>query len=115
MDKLFSTLEFALGGLQLRTDTIAHNIANSNTPLYRSKRVQFEDALADALDHGKPAPETSGTGTVSGGYDLVDANGTSVSLENEITEMAKTALSRQTLVSAFNYKIDITKTAVNGR
>ena len=32
-----------------------------------------------------------------------------------MTEMAKTALSRQTLVSAFNYKIDIIKTAVNGR
>lgn len=113
MDKLFSTLEYALGGLQLRTDTIAHNIANSNTPLYRSKRVHFEEALADSLSEGKPVPTRDPA--VNGGYDLVDSNGTSVSLENEITEMAKTALSRQTLVSAFNYKVDITKTAVNGR
>jgi len=113
MDQLFSTVEYALGGLQLRTDTIAHNIANSNTPLYRSKRVNFEGALASALEEGKSAPDRK-PGT-TGGYDLVDANGTSVSLENEITEMAKTALSRQTLVSAFNYKVEITKTSVNAR
>ena len=113
MDRLFGTIEYALGGLQLRTDTIAHNIANSNTPLYRSKRVEFESELAAALKSGRGAPDREPG--VSGGYDLVDVNGTSVSLENEITEMAKTALSRQTLGSAFNYKVDITKTAVNGK
>lgn len=113
MDPLLGTIEYALGGLQLRTDTIAHNIANSNTPLYRSKRVEFENSLARALEAGQGAPAKEPGRTP--GYDLVDANGTSVSLENELTDMAKTALSRQTLVSAFNYKIDITKTAVNGR
>ncbi|MEZ5218313.1 MAG: hypothetical protein R2705_12740 [Ilumatobacteraceae bacterium] len=113
MDRLLSTVEYALGGLQLRTDTIAHNVANQNTPLYRSKVVNFEQNLAQALAAGKAAPDRS-TGT-AGGYDLVDAHGTSVSLENELTEMAKTALSRQTLVSAFNYKVDMAKTAVNAR
>ena len=113
MDKLFSTVEYALGGLQLRTDTIAHNMANANTPLYRSQVVNFEDNLARALSEGHAAPDRT-TGT-SGGYDLVDNSGTSVSMENELTEMAKTALSRQTLVSAFNYKVDITKTAVNAK
>ncbi len=113
MDRLFPTLEYALGGLQLRTDTIGHNIANSNTPQYRSKVVEFEDRLARALTDGGQVAERGAD--VAGGYDLVDSNGTSVSLENEMTEMAKTALSRQTVVSSFNYKMDMLKTAVNGR
>lgn len=113
MDRLFPTLEYALGGLQLRTETIAHNIANSNTPLYRSRTVSFEENLTGALLEGKPAPE--GDGRAGGGYDLVDSNGTSVSLENEMTAMAKTALARQSVVSAFNYKADMIRTAVNAR
>jgi hypothetical protein len=35
-----------------------------------------------------------------------------VQLEGELTDMAKTALGRQTLVNAFNYKIALIKTAV---
>jgi flagellar basal body rod protein FlgB len=47
----------------------------------------------------------------SGGYDLTDSNGTSVSLENELTELAKTSLSRQVLINGFNYKIGALSTA----
>ena len=49
MDPLLNTTEYALSGLQLRLDTVAHNIANANTPLYRSQKVNFESSLADAL------------------------------------------------------------------
>lgn len=110
MDPLFSTLEYTLGGLQLRLDTTAHNVANVNTPLYRSERVVFEDKLATALQSGHATPENAAPAVV-GGEDLVDNAGTSVSLENELTDLAKTSLERQVMVSSFNYKVDIFKAA----
>jgi flagellar basal-body rod protein FlgB len=109
MDALFSTVEYALGGLQHRLDLIADNVANANTTGYRSKRVDFESGLAEALASGRPVPEQA-AGT-SGGYDLTDANGTSVSLENELADLAKTSLSRQVLVNGFNYKVSALSTA----
>lgn len=109
MDPLFSTVEYTLGGLQLRLDTAAHNVANVNTPLYRSEKVSFEQGLASALRSGQGAPGPSPT--IVGGEDLVDNAGTSVSLENELTDLAKTALERQVMVSSFNYKVDLLKAA----
>lgn len=110
MDPLLSTVEYALGGLQLRLDAIADNVANANTPEYRSKRVEFESELADALKAGRATPDHDVK--AGGGADLVDKNGTSVSLENELMDLAKTSLSRQVLVSGFNYKIGALSTAV---
>ena len=49
--------------------------------------------------------------TAKGGFDLADNTGTSVSLENELTDLAKTSLERQVMVSGFNYKIDLLKAA----
>ena len=109
MDPLLNTVEYALGGLQLRLDTVANNIANANTPLYRSQKVDFETSLAGALRSGRPAP-TNGPAVVDGN-DLVDNAGTSVSIENELTEMTKSSLERQVMVSGFNYKIDMLKAA----
>jgi flagellar basal-body rod protein FlgB len=109
MDPLFSTLEYTLGGLQLRLDTTAHNVANVNTPLYRSEKVKFEETLATALRSGHAKPDASPA--VVGGEDLVDNAGTSVSLENELTDLAKTSLERQVMVSSFNYKVDMFKAA----
>lgn len=109
MDPLLNTVEYAMSGLQLRLDTVAHNIANANTPNYRSQTVDFESSLAAALRTGRPEPATAPT--VSGGYDLVDNAGTSVSLEHELTEMTKSSLERQVMVSGFNYKVDLLKAA----
>ncbi|MGZ4723748.1 MAG: flagellar basal body rod protein FlgB [Ilumatobacteraceae bacterium] len=109
MDPLFSVVEYTLGGLQLRLDTAAHNVANVNTPLYRSQKVSFEQGLAAALRSGDGAPGPSPT--LVGGEDLVDNSGTSVSLENELTDLAKTSLERQVMVSSFNYKVDLFKAA----
>jgi flagellar basal-body rod protein FlgB len=47
-----SALSSALDGLAQRQRAIADNIANVNTPNYHAKRVQFEEALADAVASG---------------------------------------------------------------
>ena len=113
IDPLFNSVEYALSGLQLRTDTIADNMANANTPLYRSKRVAFEDTLATALAGGQSTPDMAPR--VVGGLSIPDAHGNSVQLETEMTELSKTALSRQTLISGFNYKVGIYKIATGNK
>jgi flagellar basal-body rod protein FlgB len=51
-EKLFRQVDTLARGLDaswLRQEVIAQNIANANTPYYKSQRVEFEDALASAL------------------------------------------------------------------
>jgi flagellar basal body rod protein FlgB len=43
--------------------------------------------------------------------ELKDNTGNTVNIENEITEMTKSSLERQVMVSSFNYKIDLLKAA----
>lgn len=42
-----------LDALAARTKVVLHNLANQNTPGYKSYRVQFEDLLRDAQAAGK--------------------------------------------------------------
>jgi len=111
IDPLLGTVEYALGGLQQRVDAIADNMANANTPLYSAKRVKFEDALSSALQNGKSAPETAPY--VTGNLAIPDHQGNSVNLEQEMTDLTKTALARQTLTQGFNYKLGVYRIAVN--
>lgn len=113
MDPLLSTIEYALGGLQLRLDTSAHNIANVNTPNFRTQQVSFEQDLASALRRGDATPDRSPT-VVDGPAPIGDGT-SSVSLETELTELAKNQVTRQTLISGFNYKMDIMRAAFGGR
>ena len=47
----------ALGGLQLREQTIAQNIANIDTPGYRAREVSFEEQLRAELASPRRQPE----------------------------------------------------------
>lgn len=48
-DVTFSVLNKALDGSSLRQKTIANNVANVNTPGYKSQSVSFEDQLKRAV------------------------------------------------------------------
>ena len=49
-DKTIDALATSLNFRQMRQEIISSNIANSETPGYKAKRIQFEEALARALD-----------------------------------------------------------------
>lgn len=56
MDSISTVLLMkAMDGLTLRSQAIATNIANANTPGYQPVRVSFEAALAEAAGRGKAA------------------------------------------------------------
>lgn len=113
MDPLLSTIQYALGGLQLRLDTSAHNIANVNTPNFTEQKVTFEQDLAAALARGEAVPDR-GPRVVDGAAPMGDGS-SSVSLETELTDLAKNAVTRQTLISGFNYKIEVMRSAFGAR
>ena len=76
--------------------------------LYWLTRDDIDDDAIDCND------AEASVGTNVGGKRLtflVDNAGTSVSIENELTEMTKSSLERQVMVSGFNYKIDLLKAA----
>jgi flagellar basal-body rod protein FlgB len=113
MDPLLSTIQYALGGLQLRLDTSSHNIANVNTPNFRAQQVVFEQDLAQALTQGRATP--NGAPRVVAGDAPIGDGMSSVSLETELTELAKNAVTRQTLISGFNYKMEIMRSSMGTR
>ncbi|MEQ1809118.1 MAG: hypothetical protein ABL889_04275 [Terricaulis sp.] len=56
MDQIsLALIQRALGGLSLRYDFLAQNIANANTPDYRPVRVSFEERLTAAAARGREA------------------------------------------------------------
>lgn len=109
-DMTFTVLEYALDGLVRRGEVRADNVANVNTPGFRASGVNFEDALAGALESGDvsdlPAPQTSFK------PGLPDATGNTVSLEDEMIEGVKDGLAYQTYVNAYNFKITALRTAI---
>lgn len=49
-DRTLQALQAALNFRQMRQELINSNIANAETPGYKSKRLDFEEALSRALD-----------------------------------------------------------------
>ena len=48
-DKTIDALATALNFRQMRQEIIASNIANSETPGYKAKRIDFEEALGKSI------------------------------------------------------------------
>lgn len=107
------TVEAALRGVSARRDAIADNIANLNTPGYRARRVEFESRLAEALAAGGDPAAAAPTTRVSSR--APDAQGNSVDLGEEMTEMVKNDLTNDVMINAFNFKINLLRTAIGRR
>jgi flagellar basal-body rod protein FlgB len=112
-DLTMATTQFALDGLTQRAQATANNVANVNTPGYQATSVSFESALASALTRGTVPGAAQITTTVEPG--TPNSQGNTVSLETEMVGGIKDSLTYQTMVSAFNYKVDILKTAIGSQ
>lgn len=102
----------ALDGLSQRGQVRAHNIANVNTPNFRAQRVEFESALRDAVARGRPEAATTSVVTSP---TIVDGNGNSVDLENEMLTALQDGLMRDTMIASFNFKSAQMRVAFGGR
>ena len=115
IDATMQGLEYALDGMKARFDVHANNLANANTPGFISSRVDFESTLRQAVDTGDlDRLRTEGPQTRNA-MGLPDAQGNTVSLETEMTELMKANLMQRTLVNAYNHKVGVLRAAITGR
>ena len=115
---LFPAVEDLLSWTSRRQQALASNIANLDTPGYRSKDYKFEEALATidlsatTSKHITPLVETSHAQL----YDVntkEKQNGNNVDLEREMKEITKNALQYITLVQYLNQKIKTLRSAIS--
>ena len=103
-----SALTSALDGLALRQRAIADNISNINTPNYHAKRVQFEEALADAVAPGNGRV----TATVGESLEPTRLDGNNVNLDTETLSSIDTMLRYQFATQAVNGSFSSIRTAM---
>ncbi len=128
-DKTTDALATSLRMRQIRHNVTAANIANAETPNYHAKKMDFEDALASALDvDGKSKMSTTNgshfangaTGTPTGDiYDnpdvAVNNDGNTVDLQQEMTSQAENVTLYKAALQLINKKMASIKYALGER
>lgn len=126
-DKTTRALGAAVNMRQLRNNVISSNIANAETPGYQAKKVDFEEALARALDledfgklRGSEAEHyPAGPGSLSrvraDVYENPDADinndGNTVNIEREMTALAENSIMYKAAIQLINKKMAALKYA----
>lgn len=113
IDVTTQAIEWALSGLERRSEVIANNVANAEVPNFRAQRVEFEGQLSAALGTGQ-ADRTVEATVVSTGT-APGANGNNVQMEDELVGMLETNLMKTAMIEAFNYKASLIRLAVGSR
>ena len=90
-DLTISALHGALRGLAERQRVSADNIANINTPGFLAGRVQFEDALRQAVGNGDAAG-ANGVPAVAKSLEPTRLDGNNVNLDEETLIQMETGL-----------------------
>lgn len=128
-DKTLKALTTALNFREMRQELITSNVANANTPGFKAKKLDFEEALARALDvdgnMGMNATDGRHYNVGSGGFNnlqpeiydnpngVVSEDGNTVDVEAEMASMAENKLMYDALVQLINKKMGIMKYAIN--
>ncbi|MCB9060056.1 MAG: flagellar basal body rod protein FlgB [Halobacteriovoraceae bacterium] len=123
------TLAMAIKYRQMRQEILSANIANAETPGYKTKRLDFEDALADAIDVEdlKRMNVTSDKhyNVGSGGFDtlspeiyeesngIVSEDDNNVDREKEMALMAENKIMYDATIQLLNKKIALKKYAIS--
>lgn len=126
-DKTTSALATSANMRQLRHNLISSNIANAETPGYHAKKIDFEEALARAVDlDGYKSLSTSHSDHfVVGGaskvrpdiYDnpegSVSNDGNTVDLEREMSALSENAIMYKAALQLINKKLATLKYSIS--
>jgi flagellar basal-body rod protein FlgB len=105
------TLQAALQGLAAQRTAAQRNVANVETPGYLADRVDFESALAAAVESGDPFQASVST---TKSLAATNVNGNNVSLDTELTELSENGVANQVMVQALSAKYQLLRTAISG-
>ena len=128
-DKTLQALESALKFREMRQKIISSNISNAETPGYKAKRLDFEAALARALDvdgqMGMNVSDEQHFDVGSGRFDnlqpeiyedpngIVSDDGNTVDREAEMARMVDNKIYHEALVQLINKKLALKKYLIN--
>ncbi len=76
IDRLFDLHQTALGARAYRSQVLASNIANADTPGYQAREVDFKSTLAQALGSSQTAEPAAGSAMVRTSTRHMGAGGT---------------------------------------
>ena len=105
---VYSLMKMGLDATELRSRTIANNIANINTPNYKRRYVTFEESLKNEISNAKIEVKIDKDS-------IVREDGNNVDLESEKVNQAAASLQYNALVSLTNTKLAMTKSIIAGR
>ena len=106
--EIYQLIKTSLDATELRSKTIANNIANVNTPNYKRKYVSFEESLSSISEEPKIEVKVDKSTSIR-------EDGNNVDLENEKVNQAANTLMYNSLISITNIKLSITKSVISGR
>lgn len=107
IDSLSDSLEQYMNVISLRQKLVASNIANADTPGYKTQDVDFQASLRAALDGGSPIPvQVSGL--------AVKNDGNNVDLDREARLLAENAMRFNVAASLMHSQLQQVKEAIQG-
>ena len=107
IDSLTDNLEQYMNLVSLRQKLVASNIANADTPGYKTQDLDFQASFRSALDGGSPqAVQVSGLKTKN--------DGNNVDLDREARLLAENAMRFNVAASLMRSSISQVKEAISG-
>ena len=118
-DKMFSKMEDLLTFTSKRQQAMAGNVANLDTPGYHATDFSFDEQLTSlamtATSGAHIVPLDNGSSSQMYEQDSAEkANGNTVDLEREMTEITKNGIQYITMVQYLNQKIKTLRSAITG-
>jgi len=103
MTEVTELLQAGVRAEHLRQKAIAANVANLQTSGYRRVDIEFQQALAKAIESGDPKEIQNLQPQFINPMDTpVNANGNDVNLEDEVGRMVENSLRHKTYVRLLN-------------
>jgi len=120
-------LKTALDGLAMRQRVTADNVANVNTPQFLAGRVQFEDALRQAVEVGQgfggetrarisraALADEASQPSLSRSLEPTRTDGNNVNLDREVISNIDTQLRYQLMIRAMDDQYSGVRTVATG-
>ena len=107
IDRLTNNLEQYMNMVSLRQKLVASNIANADTPGYKTQDLDFQSSFRSAMDGGKPTLTTvPGLNTKN--------DGNNVDLDREARLLAENALRFSVASTLMRSSLNKVKEAIQG-
>lgn len=122
LDVLRTAQSMALHATQ-RQNLIAQNVANADTPGYRSQDLTpFEDAYAEASGEGMRSTRSGHIGADTAGYaetveedaSAISPDGNSVSIESEMVKSVDVQRQHDLAMTIYKTSLGILRTSIGG-